>query len=147
MRKELYQHIVKTLQPLEAEGYPLINHFDIYNQQTLYSQQERPFALPAVLVEFLPIAWRPLPSGMREADITFNLHIVVDSTVWDYHQALDCFELHSIITKALFCNNNTDNISTINLTASTTDNQADEFRVDIDTYQCLVRDTSTKVEL
>lgn len=92
MIKTLYLAIEQQLmaikkQPMEIEdpeiivkgGQPLpsfFKHFDLWNQQVEFLEQETPFNTPAVFVEFDPINWHTTGKNIQEAEITVKLHIV-----------------------------------------------------------------------
>ena len=134
----------------DGEGDSVIKHVDCFNQQILFITQERPFPTPAVFIDFPRIEWKYLSHGVRESDVQFNLYIVVDSITERYSDTIEVFDIHDKITAALWNWNRTGEIAgsqpigTITLLSSTTDNEFDELRADIDTYVCHVIDYSTK---
>lgn len=57
-------------------GVPAINHIGLWNENTSRLTQSRPFAPPAVFVEFLPAQWSPLGRNAVHGDMTVRLHVV-----------------------------------------------------------------------
>lgn len=81
MKKQLYLAVKNRLKNIPgADGQPLFKHFDLWNQQVEFIEQETPFLTPAVFVEFLPMKWRTLGNRVQDADLTIRLHIV---TKWN----------------------------------------------------------------
>lgn len=79
MKKQLYLAIVNRLKNIPgADGESLFKHFDLWNQQVEFIEQETPFLTPAVFVEFLPLQWRTLGNRIQDADLTVRLHIVTE---------------------------------------------------------------------
>ena len=78
MRQQLYDTIRQTL--LRMPGTP-VRHVDIWNHNVEFIEQEEPFPMPAVFVEFAPIEWRYLkPGDNMHATAQLALHVV---TQWD----------------------------------------------------------------
>ena len=61
---------------IQARPTPFFKHFDLWNQQVEFLEQETPFNTPAVFVEFDPIAWKTTGNKIQEAEVTVKLHIV-----------------------------------------------------------------------
>lgn len=79
MRKQLYLDIKSRLREvLKADGTPLFHHFDLWNRQVEFVEQETPFNCPAVFVEFSPLQWRTLGNRVQVAELTVRLHIVTE---------------------------------------------------------------------
>lgn len=77
MIKEIYTNIQTRLAAIKnADTTDLFKHFDLWNQQVSFIEEETPFLLPAVFVEILPIQWRQLSNGYQQADLNIRLHIV-----------------------------------------------------------------------
>jgi hypothetical protein len=66
---------------------------DLWNDQMRFIEEEPPFALPAVFVEFLPIRWTILTNDEYEADIALRLHILTDSRVQKWEDSISTFDL------------------------------------------------------
>ncbi len=76
MRTEIYKAIIKRIKK-ERLG---IVHFDLWNEnifQAIVSQ--KPFATPAVFVEFEPVKWIQSGRKVKHADFYIKLHIVTVS--------------------------------------------------------------------
>ena len=108
MRKQLYLDIKGKIKAIKDENdEQIIKHFDIWNQQVDFLEQETPFAYPAMFIEFEPIQWQMLGNRMQQAELTVKIHIV---TRWlaqtaDYSptesDALDYLDLPDKIFVAL----------------------------------------------
>lgn len=108
MRKQLYLAVIERLKTI-TNGWsePVIQHFDLWNHNVEFIEQETAFNCPAVFIEFAPISWKNLQGPVQEADITIKLHVV---TRWEdlsadgsesQEQALELFDLLDSIKKAL----------------------------------------------
>ena len=73
MRKEIYQGIITALSTVSD-----IRHIDLWNRQVEFLEEESPFEMPAVFVEFGQIDWTQLKGGTLcwEGVGTVLLHIV-----------------------------------------------------------------------
>lgn len=98
MRKELYQALKERLSRLiladgggivfasaeyiagleEAGKSPerAVKHVGLWNRQVEFIEEEAPFPMPAVFVEFGKIAWRHQAGGVQDADLTVGLHVL-----------------------------------------------------------------------
>lgn len=77
MRKKLYLAVIERLKTIQDEnGAPVIKHFDLWNQNVEFLNQEQPAFFPLCFIEFKPIRWEHLSGGMRTAAFTICLHIV-----------------------------------------------------------------------
>lgn len=77
MKKQLYLDIVEQLKTItSADGEQLFQHFDLWNQQVAFLEENTSFNLPAVFVEFTPHTWQTLGNRKQCADLTIRLHIV-----------------------------------------------------------------------
>lgn len=77
MKKQLYLDIVEQLKTItSADGEQLFQHFDLWNQQVAFLEEETPFLLPAIFIEFTPHTWQTLGNRKQCADLTIRLHIV-----------------------------------------------------------------------
>ncbi len=87
MRAQLYLDIQSRLQAiLGTDNLPLIKHFDLWNQNVQFMEEETPFTTPAVFVEFLPIQWESHGLKVQRAELVFRLHVV---TRWMLHTAFN----------------------------------------------------------
>lgn len=79
MKKQLYLDIKNHLKAITAaDGEPLFKHYDLWNQQVEFIEQETPFQCPAVFIEFSPIQWETMGNRMQCADLNVRLHIVTE---------------------------------------------------------------------
>jgi len=108
MRRQLYLDIKNCLKSLRnVDNTPIFKHFDLWNQQVDFLEQETPFQYPAIFVEFLPIAWGKMGYNKQNADITIRIHIVSRwlSNTADYnpqyYDALEYLELADIVNNSL----------------------------------------------
>lgn len=84
MIKELYLAIEDMLMAITEEQAPgvtaqpaqVFKHFDLWNRQVEFIEQETPFQTPAIFTEFTAIRWRELGQHVQEADLTLRFHIV-----------------------------------------------------------------------
>lgn len=53
-----------------------IKAFDLWNENVVQLTKQRPFEMPAVFIEFLPIVWSYAGRKAKHADVTVRLHIV-----------------------------------------------------------------------
>ena len=108
MRKQLYLAIIERLKSVvNEEENPVLKHFDLWNENVAFIEQEAIFDTPAVFIEFLPIKWQSLGGGVQSATIEFRLHIVtqVKGSAADgasfQPDALELFDLLDAIHRAL----------------------------------------------
>lgn len=107
MRKELYNLLCKELKEV---GDGMIRHIDLWNHNVEFIEQEENWARPAVFVEFCPIRWKAIVSGVEyRAEPEVRLHIVTD---WKgaasvdspfREEALEVFDLPELIHERLTC--------------------------------------------
>lgn len=76
MRKRIYLAVVERLK--EITGEIEIKHFDLWNQNVEFIEQDTAFDMPAVFVEFAPILWKTLGNNIQQADIEVRLHVVTE---------------------------------------------------------------------
>lgn len=102
MRKLIYLSIIKALkravyinnevfniltpeelqhaQECEKQGGEKVNyvfkHFDLWNHNVEFIEQETPWDTPAVFVQFQDIQYASLQNGKREANVVVHLHII-----------------------------------------------------------------------
>ncbi|MCQ2298739.1 MAG: hypothetical protein MJZ81_01240 [Bacteroidales bacterium] len=147
MRKIIYQTISNALLNLLDESQqPVINHVSLWNNQLLYAEEEQPFNTPAVFIEFRDIAWNILPHGRREAVVTVNLHVVTDSRLCQWADAVDVFDLIDRINATIhgltYSDEDGKAMDALTCIASSTDSSFDELQDNIETYSTHVTDTS-----
>ena len=147
MRKIIYQTISNALLAiLDENQQPVISHVDLFNNQLLYAEEEQPFNTPAVFIEFRDIVWNVLPHGRREAVVTVNLHVVTDSRLGNWSDAVEVFDLLDQINAAIhglkYTDENGNAMDALTCVASSTDSSFDELQDNIETYTTHVTDTS-----
>ena len=147
MRKIIYQDIKSALLAIQDENQgQLIQHVDLFNNQLIYADEEQPFYTPAVLIEFRDISWDILSHGRREALVTVNLHVVTDSRVGHWADAVEVFDLLDRINAALHGLTYSDDagnaMDALTCSQSSTDSDFDELQDNIETYTAHVTDTS-----
>lgn len=141
MRKTVYNAIAAAL-----EAVPGVAHVGLWNSQLLHAGEEQPFAVPAVFIEFDPIEWRHLLHGVREAAMGVRLHVVTDSRVGTWAEAVGAFALLDRINAALHGLHRVEAdgsaMDALTLEASATDHDFGELRDDVESYSCHVTDRS-----
>lgn len=147
MRKIIYLVISNLLHALTDENeQPLINHVSLWNNQLLYAEEEQPFNTPAVFIEFRDIPWSILPHGRREALVTVNLHVVTDSRLGHWSDAVEVFDLLDKINAALHGTTYIDvkgnAMDALTCVSSSTDSSFDELQDNIEVYSTHVTDAS-----
>lgn len=152
MRKIIYQTIRAALLAIEdGEGQKLIGHVDLYNNQLAYTDGEQPFNTPAVLIEFGEIEWRHLPHKVREAVVQVRLHVVTDSRVGRWSDAVEVFDLLDKINAALhgltYSDGDGNVMDALTSLSSATDSDFDELQDNVETYSAHVTDASARQTL
>ena len=150
MRKQLYLAVIDRLKQIKDEnGEPKIKHFDLWNEQVAFIEQEAPFDLPAVFIEFLPIQWRTANDGTQTADVQFRLHIVTpfrgaagDNSMYQT-EALELFDLLDVVNKTLFKMSGDCFRSTMRIRSDTNHNH-EELVESLETFQVCVSDISAR---
>jgi hypothetical protein len=149
MRKFLYKSIVEKLQGItDGEGQSLIRHFDIWNNNLSYIQDNEPFLCPAVFLEFGRIEWRHQGRGVREAAVEIILHVITQRNAPTSHEqdyedlSLSFFDLLTGINRRLHGHSSfaSEYFGHDALTAvwSVTDHDFDELRHDQEAFVCHV---------
>jgi len=113
---------------------PAIRHLDLWNRNVEFIEQEAAWERPAVFVEFAPIRWDALVTGVEyRADVAVNLHVVTD---WDGGDGIGEFRLLEIIHEVLaglegetFCE--------FDIRISTTNHDHEEIVENIESYGCV----------
>lgn len=153
MRKEIYLAVIDRLKTIKEEnGEETIKHFDLWNRNTDFIDQETPWPRPAIFIEFHPIKWSNMAGGIQTADISFSLHVVTDwkggSEDGSIHQTetLQIFSLLDRINKALsgYSKLYADNsgFRAIQRTGSNTNHNHEEILEHIETFNASVTDQS-----
>jgi hypothetical protein len=148
MKKQLYLDIKGRLQSATcADGSALFRHFDLWNRQVEFIEQETPFACPAVFVEFAPMTWRTQGHRVQDCELTVRLHIVTEwhADTADYspleQQALTSLDIVDRAVRSLqgFA---TPYMNSWMRRQSITDHDHNELADNVEEYVCNLRDTS-----
>ena len=86
MKKQIYldiKHRLKTI--LGPDEQPLFRHFDLWNQNVAFLEEETPFEVPAIFVEFGILDWEQLGNRCTASDLNVQIHIVTS----DFMQTAD----------------------------------------------------------
>lgn len=139
MRKIIFLTLRQALLAVaDSQGEALVRHVDLWNNQLSYIEEEQPFDTPAVFVEFGPIDWQPLPHGAREAVVSISLHVVTDSRVGRWAEAVGRFDLLDSINAALhglaYGDDRGNAMDSLSIVRSTTDSDFDELQDNVETY-------------
>jgi hypothetical protein len=157
MRKFIYSSIVERLKTIEnEEGEQAIKHFDLWNNQIEYIDEEQPFGLPAVFLEFQSINWRYQANKLYTTDlVAVKVHVVTRRAMptaagSDYSEAgLSFFDLIDGVRRALTGYSHTSEIGSHGLlynVQSDTDADAGELRNDVEVFTCTGTDRSLVAE-
>ena len=93
--KELFKKIKETL----AEQVPEVKHVDLWNRNVEFIEQDEGWEMPAVFVEFGPVAWEPLKDGLTwRGKGLVRLHIV---TEWNAGGQDAAWDVSGEVLKAL----------------------------------------------
>ena len=138
---------------LEKKYLPMrqFNHFDIWNNNMEYIEQNEAFNTPAVFIEFNPITWKHQGNGVREASVDIVLHVITQRNAPTSHelpyeeQAFAFFDLLTEINVCLHGHVKTgENFGhdALTSTQSTTDHDFEELRHDMEVFTCHATDCS-----
>ncbi len=150
MRKQLYLSIIERLKTIRDEkGMPVIKHFDLWNQNVEFLNQEQPAFFPLCFIEFKPIQWEHLSGGLRTAAFTIRLHIV---SQWLYptedgsgfqEQGLAYLDLLDDVNRALHQFSG-EGFSSFCCTGSITNHNHEGIIEDIEEFTTTVKDGSAQ---
>lgn len=81
MRSFFYLQLQERLEQLpDRQGVPAVRTYDLWNEQVDFIEEEEPFDMPAVFLEFMPYKWTTLSGAVQQAAVTVRLHVV---TPWE----------------------------------------------------------------
>jgi len=149
MRKQLYLDIKERLKTVKDKSdNQLFQHFDIWNRQVEFIENETPFTCPAVFVEFSTMDWQTRGNRVQECDLIVRLHVVTEwhADTADYspteQQALEFLDIIDRMVAVMqgFSTNYMNGW----LRKQSITNHDHEYYVDnIEEYICNLRDTSS----
>ena len=143
MRKELYQAIRDALGRIDRPQP--IAHIDLWNQHMSFLEQEVPFRLPAVFIEFSPTDWLHVDNGVYKTNQEVRLHIVTEWPGADVaEEGLgEVFDLIDEVTWALhnLCGQS---FRALQRVASETNHDHEELIDMVETYRCVAYDEFVK---
>lgn len=163
MRKQLYQAVCNRLKLIQTDpegnyfvaaqvndDLAAIRHFDLWNQQLDWLDEEQPFNTPALFIEFLPINWRHQGQGVRDASVTLNLHVVTRRnmpTRAGSPYAVDALGFFALLDAINLCLHGFkgEQFGAFTGEQSVTSADFDELMHSTETYTTLVTDTSAHV--
>lgn len=95
--------LLKTSEITNGDGNAVVPYVRVWNNQTVLDErgEMEAFAKPAFFLQVMPIEWRNIGNEVREADVSFKIHIVhefYDAQDGTMEQDLAVFEFRDIIT-------------------------------------------------
>ena len=148
MRKQLYLDIKERLLTIKDEhGEPLFKHFDLWNRQVEFIEEETPFKCPAVFIEFGVMAWRTAMNRVQDCELTVTLHIVTEWYADTSHyspteqQSLSFLDTADLVV-ATMQNFHTDNMNAWMRSRSITNHNHEHYVDSIEEFVCNLRDFS-----
>jgi hypothetical protein len=143
MRKELFVAICDALKGIQNEHS--IEHVDLWNNNVIFIEEETPFQMPAVFVEFDQISWSDQGDGEFKSKPTVKLHVVSrwEGSAADGSEyrgdALDVFDLLEDILFAL-TDLSGESFHKLQRIGSITNHDHEEIIENIEVYQCIAFD-------
>lgn len=149
MRKQLYLDIKEALKSIENNSEQVFKHFDLWNKQVQFIEQETPFQTPAVFIEFDTINWNQMGMRQQNADVTVRLHVVTkwygktaDNSPIELN-ALKYLDLPDLINHKLM-NYSPSSGNTFMRFQSIINHDHEKYLDSIEVYKCNVQDTSAR---
>lgn len=161
MRKEVYQILKKRLQQLITDeesnirfvserqlqeiaekGETLtyaIKHIGLWNRQVEFIEEETPFLMPAIFIEFGKIDWRSQTGGLQDANLTIGLHVLTNAVPEGYDGEI--FHL-DLLDKINYCLHgfNSGSMGTLTRVTSIPCHDHEEILDNTEIFKCLVQD-------
>lgn len=148
MRANIYKALVDKLKAYtDAGGNQVFKHFDLWNEQVEFIEDETPFEVPAVFIEFKTIIWSDTMQNIQRGQAPIRLHVVTewkggtkDGSLYQ-EQSLERLDLVDGMAKHLFNWSNNDGEVTIQRmqrTSSHTNHNHGEVVEDIEDFTCTV---------
>lgn len=144
MRKEAYIAICDALRGME--GNP-IKHIDLWNRNVEFLEQDIPFPMPAVFVEFDKVTWETRGQWDFSAKVRVCLHVV---TEWkgsaadgsEYQDTtLDVFDLIGQITITM-CETSGETFDHMRRVQSITNHDHETVIENVEIYECRVNEVA-----
>lgn len=151
MRKQLYLAIIERLKTIKDENEEQVfKHFDLWNEQVVFIEQEEPFDTPAVFIEFPAINWQTANDGTQTSVMQFRLHVITsfngsarDGSTYQA-EALKLFDLLDSINNALYKLSGDYFRATTRIRSDTNHNH-EELVESLETFQVSVSDISARL--
>lgn len=132
MRKELFQALRQALLRPEVG----VAHVDLWNHNIEFVDQEEPWERPAVFVEYEPIRWHSVVTGISlTAECRVRLHIVTD---FDPSDPFRCFDTEERVRAAVTALDG-DTFSALELAETHTNHDHEHLVESIDVFDFAAR--------
>lgn len=150
VREELYRRIKASLEQIGINGARemfafgseadadiygrAIRHVDLWNHNVEFIEQEAAWERPAVFVEFQPIKWTEIVTGVEyRAEVAVSLHVVTD---WAGGEGIGQFRLLDKIHEAL-AGLRGRTFADFDIYESATSHNHEDIVENIETYRCV----------
>ena len=148
MRADIYKALVEKLKEYtDAEGNQVFKHFDLWNEQVDFIEDETPFETPAVFVEFQTINWGDTMQRVQRGTLPLRLHVVSewkgasnDGSIYQ-DEALKRLDLLDGMANHIFdwrYDKNGINVQRMQRKSSHTNHNHGELVEDIEDFSCIV---------
>lgn len=124
MREELFEAIKSAMADTE------VKHIDLWNHNVEFLEEEVPWEMPAVFVEFGTITWQSLTGEHLRGTGVVRIHLVTEWTSGGYESA---FDLCGVICKAI-SGLSGEGFDHLSLQSTDTNHNHEEILESIDTY-------------
>lgn len=145
-----YEEKLKSILDKQT-GEPFFKHFDLWNQNVEFIEEETPFETPAIFVEFLPIDWKTMGRQQQDANLTVRFHIVTEwqAQTAQYtpedlrNRALRYLMIPSILVHAMqgFCTPFTNGLMR---TKTVPNHDHDRYVDSVEEFECRIQDNSAE---
>lgn len=128
-REELYRTISEAI-----AGIDEIRYIDLWNHNVEFIEQEAAWERPAVFIEFQPIQWHAIESGVEyRAEVGLKLHVVTD---WNEERGIGEFWLLEKIHEVL-AGMDGETFRDLDIDSSVTNHNHEEIVENIERYTCV----------
>jgi len=111
-----------------------VKHIDLWNHNVEFIEQETAWERPAVFIEFQPIKWHEIVTGVEyRADVFVNLHVVTD---WNESKGIGEFRLLEKIHEVL-AGLSGSTFREFDIDTSMTNHNHEDIVENIETYHCV----------